>query len=73
MRLWLAGEVETAVSLHDSFGRRLAGAGDAGIAHGSAWRRVTTLGPGLYYLSVQGWQGAEGAYELEVTALPRRW
>ncbi len=73
VRLWLAGEGETAVTLHDSRGRRLAWAGDAGIGGSSAWRRVTALGPGVYFVSVQGWRGAEGAYELEVVALPRSW
>ncbi len=72
VRLWLASEAETAVSLYDSRGRRLALAGE-GTSGAPAWRRVTTLGPGSYFLRVQGWQGAGGAYELEVMALPRSW
>jgi len=72
VRFWLSGEIEAALGLYDSHGQRLDPA--AGTAAGSpALRRVKTLGPGVYFVRVQGWRGAEGAYELEVAALSRSW
>lgn len=72
VRLWFSSELEASVGLHDARGQRLALAGEA--ADGlSTLRRVKTLSPGVYFVRVQGWRGAEGAYELEVATLPRTW
>ncbi len=72
VRLWISGEADPAAGLYDARGQRLALADDAG-AISSAARRIKTLGRGIYIVRVQGWQGAEGAYELEVALLPRSW
>ncbi len=70
--IWLSGESEAALGLYESRGQRLA-LTTGTEAGSSALRRVKTLGPGVYFVRVQGWQGAEGAYELEVALLPRSW
>ncbi len=73
VRIWLSGALEVAAGLYDVRGQQLASAGRAEIGSGSALRRVKTLGPGLYFVRIQGERGAEGAYRLEVETLPRSW
>lgn len=63
-----SGDIDTFGVLYDRSGQRLekGGHGD----RGNNFRIVRTLGPGTYFVRVEGRQGAEGFYALNVDAAP---
>lgn len=61
------GDTDARGALYDHHGHRLAFDGDS--VDGSGIRIVRTLGPGRYFVRVEGAGGAEGVYTLRVTDL----
>ncbi len=61
------GGVDTFGGLYDRRGQRLAVDDDGG--EGASFRLVKTLGPGVYFIRVEGRGGAAGAYELSLETL----
>jgi hypothetical protein len=64
------GEVDTIGGLYGPQGHRLAADDDDG--EGVNFRLVETLGPGEYFVRVEGHEGASGRYRLEIEAVDRR-
>ncbi len=62
------GDVDTYGSLYDRSGHRLGADDDGG---GANFRLVKTLGPGWYFVRVEGRQRSQGAYRLRVDVLSR--
>ncbi|MCP4657686.1 MAG: hypothetical protein GY856_19950 [bacterium] len=62
------GDLDTFGALYDRSGQQLE-KGDGG-GNGSNFRIVRTLGPGTYFVRVEGRDGAEGLYALRVRASP---
>ncbi|MCP4660514.1 MAG: hypothetical protein GY856_34370 [bacterium] len=69
VRIETRGETDTFGGLYDRFGHRLARADDGGRA--GNFRIVKTLGPGRYFVRVEGIGGAEGRYALDLRAWDR--
>lgn len=63
----IRGNAETIGALYDPYGQRLAVADGDGERAGV--RIVRTLGPGRYFVRVEGAGGAEGAYTLRIAEL----
>ena len=63
------GGVDTHGELYDSAGQRLTAVDEGG--EGDNFRLVRTLGPGIYFVRVEGVAGSTGAYSLEVLKLDR--
>lgn len=58
------GAVDTFGHLFDRFGHRLASGGD-----GAGFRIVRALGPGTYFVRVEGRQGAAGSYSIAIATV----
>lgn len=67
VRLETRGSTDTHGCLFDALGRRVAEDDDGG--EGANFRLLRVLPPGRYFLRVEGFRGAEGAYLLEATRL----
>jgi hypothetical protein len=65
LEIAIAGSADIRGELYDGAGQRLAGDGDGG--DGDGFRLVRTLGPGPYFVRVEG--GSRGTYSLEVRSL----
>lgn len=64
VRIETRGGTDTFGGLYDRFGHRLARADDGGQE--GNFRIVKTLGPGRYFVRIEGINGAEGRYALEI-------
>ncbi len=69
VRIETRGPTDTFGGLYDRFGHRLARADDGGRA--GNFRIVKTLGPGRYFVRVEGLDGAEGRYALDLRVWDR--
>jgi hypothetical protein len=67
LRIATRGSGDTAGSLYDRFGQRLAMDDDSG--DGTNFRIAKTLESGQYFIRVEGGKGAAGSYELTAEAL----
>ncbi len=68
LKIETTGDLDTFGGLYDRSGQRLE-KGDGG-GGGDNFRIVRTLGPGTYFVRVEGRDGAEGLYALRVEASP---
>lgn len=71
LRFETSGSLDTFGGVYDDRGQRLAADDDGG--EGGNFRLVKTLGPGLYFVRVEGQAGAEGSYVLDVAPLDSGW
>lgn len=66
------GEIATAGALYDHSGQRLGNTSEETNTNATEgnFRIVRTLGPGAYYVRVEGRERTEGAYQLRIAASP---